>query len=286
VAVVLAAGGALVAGAWLLAWPPISASRAPRVTPAAGAVTAPRPAFAVIAHRGNSIAAPENTLAAIREALDLGVPIVEVDVYLSRDGVPVVFHDESVDRTTDGSGLVWEKTLAELKVLDAGSWKSARYAGERIPTLAEALGTARGRGRLLLDLKMDGMGRAIAGVLDRLGLGPDSVLVGTWSEAQAADAAAHLPGAVILAAGDAPAAWDAGYFERERARGIRGLELEGGWSRELIAAAQAHGLTVYAYTINDQATMRRLIEMGVDGIETDDPAMLLGVLEELVRAGR
>ena len=246
-----------------------------------GKATVPRPGFAVIAHRGNSVSAPEDTLAAIREAFDLGVPIVEVDVYLSRDGVPVVFHDETVERTTNGTGVVWEKTLAELKALDAGAWKGPRYAGERIPTLAEALEAARGRGRLLLDLKMEGMGRAIAEVLRRLGMPPESVLAGTWSPSQANDVAAHLKGAAILAAGDAPTTWDGGYFARERARGIAVLEIGANWSREFVAAANAHGLAVYAYTINDEPTMRELIEMGVDGIETDDPALLLGLLERL-----
>ncbi|MBZ0251997.1 MAG: hypothetical protein K8I02_01540, partial [Candidatus Methylomirabilis sp.] len=90
-----------------------------------------------IAHRGASGECPENTLAAFGRALEIGVDMVEFDVHLSRDGVPVVIHDDDVRRTTDGRGLVKDLTLAELRRLDAGGWKDARFAGERIPTLEE-----------------------------------------------------------------------------------------------------------------------------------------------------
>jgi glycerophosphoryl diester phosphodiesterase len=93
----------------------------------------------VIAHRGFSGEAPENTFAAFKKALDIGVDMIELDVQLSRDGHVVVIHDDKVDRTTDGKGKVSVKTLDELKNLDAGTWFSDMYAGERIPTLREAL---------------------------------------------------------------------------------------------------------------------------------------------------
>lgn len=94
----------------------------------------PRP----IAHRGMCLEAPENTLVAFRGALEAGFGF-ELDVWLSADGVPVVLHDRTLQRTTDGEGPVREKTLAELKQLDAGSWFDQKFAGQRIPTLAEAL---------------------------------------------------------------------------------------------------------------------------------------------------
>ncbi len=91
------------------------------------------------AHRGDSASAPENTLAAFRRAVELGVPSVELDVHPARDGTLVVIHDDTVDRTTDGTGAVSDKTLDELRCLDAGSWFGSQFAGERIPTLAEVL---------------------------------------------------------------------------------------------------------------------------------------------------
>ena len=91
----------------------------------------------VIAHRGASDKFPENTLTAFRAAIDMGADSVELDVILSQDGTVVVIHDDSVDRTTDGSGTVADLALAELKALDAGSWFGPEHAGERIPTLQE-----------------------------------------------------------------------------------------------------------------------------------------------------
>lgn len=93
----------------------------------------------VIAHRGASHNAPENTLAAFRLAKTLSAQWVEFDVMLSADGEAVVIHDETVDRTTNGKGRVCDLTLQQLQALDAGSWFDARYTGERIPTLKEVL---------------------------------------------------------------------------------------------------------------------------------------------------
>lgn len=96
----------------------------------------------VIAHRGGAALAPENTLAAFKAAMDAGADAVELDVHLSRDGRLIVMHDETVDRTTDGSGAIADLTGAELKRLDAGSWFGAGYAGERVPYLEEVLALA------------------------------------------------------------------------------------------------------------------------------------------------
>ncbi|WP_223069896.1 glycerophosphodiester phosphodiesterase [Paenibacillus caui] len=111
------------------------------------------------AHRGYSSVAPENTMAAVRMAMEEPcVKWIEVDVQMSRDGVPVVIHDFTVNRTTNGRGPVKEKTLAELKALDAGSWKSVFYAGEQIMTLDELLDEVKGRLKVNLEIKtQDGM---------------------------------------------------------------------------------------------------------------------------------
>ena len=97
------------------------------------------PPRGVCAHRGASDTHPENTIAAFREAIRLGAQMIEFDVALTGDGKLVLMHDHTIDRTTDGSGRVEEWLLADLKKLDAGSWKNSRFEGERIPTLSEAL---------------------------------------------------------------------------------------------------------------------------------------------------
>lgn len=240
-----------------------------------------RQSVEVIGHRGNSHVAPENTLAAIEAAFAVGATMVEVDVHLSRDGIPVVIHDETLDRTTNGKGPVAAMTLRELSLLDAGSWKGATYRGERIPSLAALFMAAKGKGRVLLDLKVEGMGAALAQVARSAGLGHDALVVGTWTHTQMIDSVRHLKGAEILQSDTAPTQWDDAFFERQLARGVTGFEIPGPWSEDFVAAAHRHGMPVYAYTINDERTMRDLVAMGIDGIETDVPALLVRVLMEL-----
>ena len=110
-----------------------------------------------VAHRGWSSKAPENTLAAIQLAMsEPYISWIEFDVQLSKDGIPVIIHDYTLERTTNGQGFVREKTYAELSQLDAGSWFSPVYAGEKIPTLEDVLDLAGGRIRMNIELKTQG----------------------------------------------------------------------------------------------------------------------------------
>jgi glycerophosphoryl diester phosphodiesterase len=111
----------------------------------------------VIAHRGDSAHRPENTLASLAAALELGVEAVEFDVQLTRDGQAVVIHDPTLDRTTSGSGEVRGFTLAEVRAVSAGypTRFGAAYAGERVPTLGEALSLVQGRARALIEIKAE-----------------------------------------------------------------------------------------------------------------------------------
>ncbi len=125
----------------------------------------PKGAVAVIAHRGASAYAPENTLVAYEKAIELGADWFELDVTLTRDGQLIVIHDGDLDRTTNGQGKVVQKSLDELKKLDAGSWFSNTYAGESMPTLVEALDCAKGRAGIYIEIKDMGTARATAGSL-------------------------------------------------------------------------------------------------------------------------
>src|SRR5438105_7291887 len=104
-------------------------------------------------HRGNPDEFPENTLASFRSAIELGVDVIECDIHRSEDGGLPVIHDHLLDRTTDGSGLVRDYTMTELKRLDAGSWKDPRFKGERIPSLDEVLAVARGKVGVASEIK-------------------------------------------------------------------------------------------------------------------------------------
>src|ERR1700694_5241770 len=104
-------------------------------------------------HRGNADECPENTLASFRSAIELGVDVIELDVHRSEDGGLPVIPDRLLARTTDGSGLVRDHTMAELKRFDAGSWKDPRFRGERIPSLDEVLAVAKGRVGVAIEIK-------------------------------------------------------------------------------------------------------------------------------------
>ena len=104
-------------------------------------------------HRGNADEFPENTLASFRSAIELGVDLIECDVHRSEDGRLPVIHDHLLDRTTNGSGLVRDHTMAELKRFDAGSWKGARFKDERVPSIDEVLALARGQAGVAIEVK-------------------------------------------------------------------------------------------------------------------------------------
>lgn len=113
----------------------------------------PKNKVAVIAHRGASAYAPENTLASFERAVEMGADWFELDCLLTKDGAVIVSHDNKVDRCTNGKGSIPEKTLAELKTLDAGSWYDPKFAGERLPTLTEALTLAKDRIGVYVEIK-------------------------------------------------------------------------------------------------------------------------------------
>lgn len=110
----------------------------------------------VVAHRGSSGSAPENTLTAIHRAVEQGADMVEVDVRMTRDFFLVVLHDQDIRRTTNGEGLVWDYTLQELRTFDAGSWFSPKFKGERIPTLRQVMDALPPHVALNIEVKTDG----------------------------------------------------------------------------------------------------------------------------------
>ncbi len=235
----------------------------------------------VVAHRGASGHAPENTLAAFRRAVELGAKFIETDLQLSRDTHLVAMHDDTLDRTTSGRGLVHGLTLSQLRELDAGSWFDRRFAGERIPTLEEIIQFARESDVVFfLELK-PGDGWAI-----------EHALVGALRETQATAQVMILSfDAAILAAvrkleptlmtGFLFSGWYNDVVERAVRAGARQLAPRGDLvTPDLIRQAQQADLQVVTWTINEPAHMRKLIAAGVDGIITDYPDRLLAVLND------
>lgn len=108
----------------------------------------------IAAHRGNSAYYPENTMPSFRSALELGIDMIENDVHMTADGEIIVMHDHTVDRTTDGTGLISEKTLSEINRLDAGCWKDIRFSREHVPTFNEFLELVSDRKDMLLNIEL------------------------------------------------------------------------------------------------------------------------------------
>lgn len=236
----------------------------------------------IAAHRGNSMHAPENTAVAYQEAIDAGADIVELDIQSSKDGVPMLMHDRTLARTTGAKGKTADYTAAQLIAMDAGKWKHERYAGEKVPTLETVARVCKGRAIIFLDLKENGMGRAMADALQRAGVTLDQVIAGPWDDKVAADVQSAMPGVTMMLIGKPPEDWNDAWFEQQKQRGYDALWFNfKATTKEFIDAAHRHGLPVHAWTINDPATLSTAIFAGVDGIVTDDPATLKKLLEEL-----
>jgi len=227
-----------------------------------------------IAHRGAGRLAPENTLAALRAGAAQGYRMFEFDVKLSGDGSLILMHDALVDRTTSGSGRVAAMTLADLARLDAGSWHSAAYAGESVPTLRGVAAWLRANG-LLANIEIKPCpgreaetGAAVAleaGLLWKgAGVPP---LLSSFSETAleaARRAAPTLPRALLLHT--LPDDW------LHRCLALECVALDAhheALDADVIAAAHASGLKVLSYTVNDAARAARLFDWGLDGLITD-----------------
>jgi glycerophosphoryl diester phosphodiesterase len=237
----------------------------------------------VVAHRGASALAPENTLAAVRLALAHGAPAVECDVHLCADGVPVVIHDDRVDRTTSGKGLVSALTLQHLKTLDAGSWFGPAFAGERIPTLDEVLEACAGRARVFVELKAGGGAALVQAALAALARAPAEAAIISFDPeivrlvaAQAPD----VPLGLLVSRQRAVARGAAGMAADARALGAGFLAPHfAGASRHAIEAAHGAGLPVSVWTVDDPPTMRALAAAGVDALTTNRPDVALSCLD-------
>jgi glycerophosphoryl diester phosphodiesterase len=236
----------------------------------------PPPWPQVWAHRCGGRLAPENSLAGIAQALALDCRGIEFDVMLSADGVPVLIHDETVDRSTDGRGRVAELTAAQLARLDAGIRWGAQWTGEPIPTLEQALAAADA-GALFVNVELKpargfdtATGHVVAATVARLMAGREGRLVlSSFSEAalEAARATApQLPRGLL--AGRAPADWEA----RCRRLGCVALHVDQRHlSAPLAARVKTAGLRLVSYTENDLAHARRCRAWGVDALITDWP---------------
>lgn len=234
------------------------------------------PAF-IAGHRGDRSEAPENTMAALNLAMESTLEFVETDVSRSQDGVPVLFHDRNLGRTTDGTGPVSDRTLAELRALDAGSWYSPEFAGERIPTLEEFLAVlAPSVKKSLIELKgfwsVDDLA-PVTDLIDRYGLAGRVILM-SFNLGSLASAAALAPAtprvAILRALPDDVVA----YARSFRVIGIVTAAPVIKERQGVVDDMHAAGLGVMVYTLNSTETWAEAMALGVDGIITDKPSSL------------
>jgi glycerophosphoryl diester phosphodiesterase len=233
----------------------------------------------VIAHRGYWKQSPENSLAAVRAALEYALDGVEIDVYCTADGVPVVMHDHEVDRTTDGHGLLADLTLAQVRALrlragDGGD--AASLSNERVPTLEEVLTLTRGRCLLCIEVKPQGIETA---VLDVIRACRAEEWVWMWSFVNSVvqnfrELAPRIPGAYLS---DGFASWPADRFLPEAvAIGARAVSLA--WediTPAVVATCHDMGLEVYTLAPDEPASWDHARSAGVDALVTEDVPGLL-----------
>ncbi len=244
--------------------------------------------FTVIAHRGASAYYPENTLISFEAAIAMGADMVELDAQLTSDGKVVVFHDEKISRCTGGRGRIGDHTLLQLKKLDAGSWFDKKFAGAGIPLLAEVLDLCKNKIAVNIEIKTEAVTDVIRGgieemcirLVDRAGMrkhvvfssfDPRAILHLKQIDRQIPAAflfekryyPSQLPSEMI-------ASLDADAFNCSR------REL----GRKWLADLKLHGIPVNVYTVNDERDMKRLLALGVDGMFTNCPDILISVLED------
>ena len=245
-----------------------------------------------MAHRGSGLLWPENTMVAFQGAVDLGYRYVETDLQITRDGVLVTIHDDTVDRTTDGTGLVSDYSLEELRTLDAGYRFERdgdyphRGQGVQVPTLEELV-TTYPDGVFTLDLKSDGMEAALVDLIRRLDLW-DRVIVGSFSGSRLRRFRSLVDRPVATSAGPAEivrflTAARTGLPYRPRADSFqvpvrdRGITIV---TPRTVRAAKRLGIPLIVWTINHPAEMVELLDLGVDGLITDRPDLLRTLLAE------
>ncbi len=234
------------------------------------------------AHRGASGHAPENTIAALEKAIAMGATMAEIDIQQTADDRFAVFHDENLDRTTNGAGPLWEKTLAELQTLDAGSWFGPKCAGKRIPSLEEVLETTRGRLPLNIEQKLHGHERQLVDLVIR-----------TLHDNNIEDHCTR-PGLVTcfdhrvaVAVKQADRALTVGAIlgRQQDAEGIFALPVDvlsaekSLVDEDFMAAARRAGKQVHVWTVNEPEEFSRLIDLDVDAVITNYPDRFPGPQE-------
>lgn len=238
----------------------------------------------IVAHRGWSGEAPENTIAAFKLAMtDPNITIIELDVHLSKDGVPVVIHDHTLDRTTSGTGPVRAYTVEELRRLDAGSWFAPQFAAERIPTLEEVLELARGRCKLHIELKKlgdeyEGIEEEVIACIHRHDMEDEVVIISfehdSMKRVHELDPSIQT-GLIFLGKPTL-------LIEQLRYTGAASLSIHYAFvTRDLVNEMAEHGIDLGVWTVDDPDTLARIMGEYPDmRITTNYPDRMLRIMKQ------
>jgi len=239
----------------------------------------------IFAHRGASAYAPENTLQAFRLAVSQGADAFELDTKLSADRIPVVIHDFTVDRTTNGTGFVSKMTLAQLKELDAGTTFDKVFVNERIPTLEEVLDEFGGKVLINIELTnykslFDSLPNKVAELIDRMNIPHSNLIISSFNPIALIKFHRLLPDIFIglLVSPGKSVYWATTPLYALVPKNAIHPE-QSSVTRRYIERIHKMNLKVYAYTVNDENRMADFFSWGVDGIFTDNPLKALQILE-------
>jgi glycerophosphoryl diester phosphodiesterase len=223
----------------------------------------------IMGHRGAAALEPENTLLSISRAIEIGVDAVEIDVRLSKDGELMVIHDSSVDRTTDGTGLVAEHSLKEIKALDAGK-------GETVPTLQEVIELVGKKATLVIELKEEGTERKVVELIKKNCFEKNVHVISFWHRlvkcVKEMDKGIRT-GVLIVGCPVDPSV-------ATRARADALIMRYTFLNREFVNIAHQEDLKVFIWNIDDENLLMPFVEMGVDGIASNDPRVLVDFFRE------
>ncbi len=226
----------------------------------------------IISHAACKGHAPENTLAGIRAALELGSEAIEIDVHATADSVPVLLHDDTLDRTSDGHGDVRSMSLADVRRLDAGSQTfGGRFAGERVPTLEEVLELTRGRALLVAEIKQREIERIVAALVRHMGAA-DDVMVWSFQPqivGRMRELAPEIPCGQLWSERDPDPVKMCAVALAQNAQAVSPNHTF--VTDALVRRALRRGLRVFAWTPDEPAEIARLRDLGVDGICSNFP---------------
>lgn len=234
----------------------------------------------IVAHRGASWDAPENTVEAAMRGWSEGADATEVDVHLTRDGEVVVIHDPTLLRTTGRDARVDELTLAEIRKLDAGIWKGAAWRGVRVPTLGEVLATVPAGKRIFVELKKaEGLVPALRRAVEGAEVAASQVVLISFEREALGEAKQAMPACGALLLADTPERVPEkrdGLIARCAEEGFDGLGVSAGWPVDaaLVERLAHAGLELNVWTVNDPKRARQLVAAGVASVTTDRPGWL------------